>query len=101
MDYYDLFNFWIISISWSIAFLILISIYLYSNTNPKGDGNNQKKRNPVSVVKDQVIIWFLLGLLIFYVVSIKLGSDILFAVGNILVEAMLIIYIAKNRKKAD
>jgi hypothetical protein len=101
MDYNDLFNFWIISISWSIAFIILISIYLYASTESKRAGKSQTKQNPVTLAKDQGIIWFLLGLLVFYVISIKLASDVLFAAGNILVEAMLVIYVWKNRKKAD
>ena len=101
MGYYEIFDFWIISISWSIVFLILIGIYLYTSTKAKRKENSQTKRNLVNLAKDQAIIWFLLGLLAFYIISINLGSDILFAVGNILVEAMLVIYVWKNRKKAD
>jgi uncharacterized membrane protein len=101
MNYQDLFSFWIISISWSIVFIILISIYLYTSTKTKREANSQTKRNPASLAKDQGIIWFLLGLLVFYIISINLGSDIVFAIGNILVEAMLVIYVWKSRKKAD
>jgi len=101
LDYNELFNFWIISISWSIAFIILISIYLYASTKSKREEKSQTKQKPLSLVKDQGIIWFLVGLLVFYIISIKFGSDILFATGNVLVEAMLIIYVWKNRKKAD
>jgi hypothetical protein len=101
LGYYEIFSFWIISISWSIVFLILVGIYLYTSTRAKRGENRQAGRNSVNLVKDQAIVWFLLGLLAFYIISVDVGSDILFAVGNILVEAMLVIYVWKNRKKAD
>jgi hypothetical protein len=101
MGYYDIFDFWIISISWSIVFLILVGIYLYTSTKPKREGNSRTKRNGVNLLKDQAIIWFLLGLLAFYIISVNVGSDSLFAVGNIIVEVMLLVYVWKNRKKAD
>jgi hypothetical protein len=44
-----------------------------------------------------VIVWVLLGLLGLYIVSIDRGSYILFASGNIVVEALLIAYTIKNR----
>lgn len=100
-NYNDLFNFWIISISWSIVFLIIISIYLYTSTKAKREENSQTKRNPANAAKDLGIISFLLGLLAFYIIAIKIGSDIIFAAGNIIVEALLVIYVWKNRKKAD
>jgi hypothetical protein len=100
MNYQDSFSFWIVSISWSIVFIILISIYLYMSTKTRREQNSQTKRNLASLAKDQGIIWFLLGLLVFYIISVNLGSDIIFAVGNILVEVMLLIYVWKNRKTA-
>ena len=50
-------------------------------------------------VKDFVFVWVLLGLLIFYIVSIQIGSVLIFAAGNILVEVLLIAYLLRNRTK--
>jgi hypothetical protein len=101
LGYYDIFDFWIISISWSIVFLILVGIYLYTSTKAKREENSRTKRSRVNLVKDQAIILFLLGLLAFYIISVNVGSDSLFAVGNIIVEVMLLVYVWKNRKRAD
>jgi hypothetical protein len=44
-----------------------------------------------------------MGLLVFYIFSVQLGtgllSQIVFASGNIIVEAILIFYLLKNRDK--
>ncbi len=45
------------------------------------------------------IVWVLLGLLVLYIVSINQGSAVMFAAGNLLVEALLLGYILKNRSK--
>jgi Na+/H+ antiporter NhaD/arsenite permease-like protein len=101
MGYYQVFNFWVISISWSIVFLIIIAIYLYKSTRVKSEKSAPRKRSHVDLAKDQAIIWFLLGLLAFYIISVEVGSDTLFAVGNIAVEVMLVVYVWKNQKKAE
>lgn len=95
----DLFTWWIISISWSIAFLIVAGIYLYADSSTKRKENSRIKWNLVKLTKDFVFVWFLLGLLIFYIVSVKIGSSAIFAAGNIVVEAMLIAYVVRNRQK--
>ena len=95
----DLFTWWIISISWSIAFLIITGIYLYADSSAKRKENSHIRWNLVKLTKDFVFVWFLLGLLIFYIVSVNLGSSIIFAVGNVIVEAMLIVYVVRNRQK--
>jgi hypothetical protein len=41
----------------------------------------------------------LLGILVFYIITINIGSSLIFAAGNILVEALLIAYLLKNRKE--
>jgi hypothetical protein len=48
---------------------------------------------------DFIFVWVLLGLLIFYIVSINIGSATVFAAGNIFVEALLVAYLLKNRKR--
>ena len=151
----DLFTWWAISISWSIVFLTLISIYLY-NTSRKEQKENKRKSidessiefmvyviltaisiggyliqtfwwlfpgciffllsittvieqrrqyvhaTPLktrigSVATNFIFVWVLLGLLMFYIITIQLGSVFLFAIGNVVVEALLIIYLRKNR----
>ena len=120
----DLFVWWAISISWSILFLIVAAIYLYSSGRSKHEENRQKeteqrldnnnsighrpKKTPLRttagrIVKDFVFVWFLLGLLVFYIFSVRLGSGTLteavFALGNIVVEVLLVFYLVRNRDK--
>jgi heme/copper-type cytochrome/quinol oxidase subunit 2 len=93
----DLFTWWIISISWSIVFLIVVGIYLYADSSKKRKKNSQIKRNMTGLAKDFVFIWILISLLAFYIISVNVGSSTLFAIGNIVVEAILVIHILKNR----
>ena len=95
----DLFTWWIISISWSIVFLIVIGIYLYVSSAKRRE-NSQEKSNPIKVAGNLMVLWILLGLLAFYIAAVKLGSAAFFAVGNIVVEAILVIHIVKNRSTA-
>jgi amino acid transporter len=97
----DPFAWWIITISWSIAFLIVVGIYLYAESNIKRKKKGEAKPSTVKLAKDFVFVWVLLGLLVFYIVSVNVGSPVFFAVGNIVVEAILIIYIVKNRQKSS
>jgi len=91
----NLFTWWIISISWSIAFMIATGIYLYVSSRAERKEDTQK-RSLVKVVKDFTFSWILVGLLIFYIITIYLSSATLFAVGNIVVEVILIVYVVKN-----
>jgi len=93
----DPFIWWIITISWSIAFLILVSIYLYGNSGTKRKESSRTTSNTVRLGKDFVFVWVLLSLLIFYIVSVNIGSAVVFAAGNIVVEAILVIHLVKNR----
>lgn len=95
----DLFAWWAISISGGSVFLTLVSIYLYRNTRVRRKESNQIKMNIGSLLKDFVFVWVLLGLLVFYIISIQIGSATVFAAGNIFVEALLIIYLLRNRKQ--
>ena len=97
----DLFTWWALSISFSSIFLTLISIYLYAGSKPKRKDDAQKKVGTFRVARDFVFVWVLLGLLIFYIFSIQLGggalSEAVFAIGNIIVEALLVLYLIRNR----
>jgi hypothetical protein len=98
----DLFTWWALSISFSSIFLTLISIYLYADSKSRRKEGIQKF-SIFGIGKDFVFVFVLLGLLIFYIFSVQLGAGVLseavFAVGNIVVEALLIIYLIRNRTK--
>lgn len=95
MPFQDLFTWWILSISWSIAFLTAVSIYIYIKS-PGCKKSNQTKTSTFDLAKDFIFVWILLGLLIFYILSVSIGSAFIFAVGNIAVETILILYLTKN-----
>jgi uncharacterized membrane protein len=95
----DLFTWWIISISWSIAFMIVIGIYLYMSSKAKREEGAQKL-SLGKLVKNFAFTWVLLGLLVFYIISISIGSYTIFALGNIVVQAILILYVVKNGQKS-
>jgi hypothetical protein len=120
----DLFTWWAISISWSIAFLIVAGFYLYASSRPKRKEDSpqetkqkmndelstiarahitQLKAKVESTAKDFIFVWILLGLLVFYIFSVQLGTGTLpeavFAVGNIVVEAILVFYLFRNRDR--
>lgn len=98
----DLFAWWAISISGGIAFLIFVSIYLYTSSKAKRRESIKTTVNRTRLGKDFVFVWVLIGLLVFYIVSVNIGSAIIFAAGNITVEAILIVYLVKNkREKAE
>ena len=63
----------------------------------------QLKARALSVSKNFIFVWILLGLLVFYIFSVKLGtgrfSEFVFALGNIAVEVLLVFYLLRNRDK--
>ena len=98
----DLFQWWAACISGGSVFLTLVSIYLYMNSRTRRKSGRQPKTSVLSVGRDFIFVWVLLVLLVFYIISIDIGSAAVFAVGNIFVEAILVIYLLKNRKgKSD
>jgi uncharacterized membrane protein len=98
----DLFSWWVISISWSIVFLVLVSIYLYANSKIKRNEDKGETENRIKRLgKDFVFVWVLISLLVFYIVSVNIGSSALFAAGNIIIEVILIAYLAKSKYRSD
>jgi hypothetical protein len=122
----DLFTWWTISISWNIVFLIVAGFYLYAASRPKrredssevtkqemNDQHSVKapthrisfKAKAERIAKNFIFIWILLGLLFFYIFSVRLGTGPLpqavFASGNIAVEALLVLYLFKHRDKTE
>jgi len=96
VPYPDLMGFWAVCITWSALFLTTVSIYLYIDSR-KSRKRDTQATTWLRFVKDFVFVWVLLGLLGLYIVSINRGSSILFASGNLVVEALLIVYTVKNR----
>lgn len=94
MPYADLFGWWIATITWSIAFPIAISIYLYVRRPARRVQGGRRR-----LAADFAFVWFLLGLLIFYIVSVGERSQLLFALGNIVVEALLLGYVFLARRR--
>jgi len=119
-----LFTWWAISISWNIAFLIVAGFYLYASSKAKRKEDKRKeskqeiddehsvrargyktqlKATAGRMAKNFIFVWILLGLLVFYIFSVQLGtgklSEVVFAGGNIVVEALLIFYLVRNRDK--
>lgn len=94
MPYPDLFLWWVATITWSIVFLTLISIYLYVDSKKRRE---QQGQGLSKFVSDFVFVWILLGLLILYIVSIDRRSAVMFAVGNAVVEIILLAYVVRNR----
>ena len=92
----DPFVWWIITISWSIVFLILVSIYLYRNSKTKRREGMSISKSNLGLIKDFVFVWVLISLLVFYIISVNVGSALIFALGNIVVEVTLIAYLVKN-----
>lgn len=95
----DLFQWWAISITGGSIFLTLVSIYLYSGSRTRRERPSSKVRGLTRILTDFIFVWVLLGLLIFYIVSINIGSATVFAAGNIFVEALLVAYLLRNRKR--
>ncbi len=95
MPYADLFGWWIATITWSIAFPIAVSLYLYRRRPGKQPAKAERK---LGFVGDFTFVWFLLGLLAFYIATVSQGSALGFAVGNIVVEALLLLYVSRGGK---
>lgn len=98
----DLFAWWALCISFSSIFLTFVSIYLFIDSKSRRMEGAQKKTSIFRTGKSFVFVFVLLGLLVFYIFSIQLGSGALsesvFIVGNIIVEALLLLYLLKNRE---
>lgn len=97
----DLFPWWAIIITSGSIFLALVSIYLYKGSRTKMNMGGRRVKKKVSLLKSFTFVWVLLGLLIFYIISIRIGSAAVFAVGNIFVEILLVVYLLRNRTQGS
>lgn len=98
MDTSGLFNIWVTTISFSIVFIAIVSFYLYTKRKSPA-GIDQPHPGLRKFASDFVFVWVLLALLIFYIVTISVTSPVMFAVGNIAVELVLILYIVRSKKR--
>jgi len=64
---------------------------------------HQFKAKVATAGKNFIFVWTLLGLLAFYIFSVRLGTgtlpEVVFALGNIVVEVLLVLYLLKNRDR--
>lgn len=97
MPYPDLMLFWAVCISWSALFLTAVSIYLYFDSRKSQMKSDRAMASHFRMARDFAFVWVLLGLLGLYIISINRSSSILFAAGNVVVEALLILYTVKSR----
>ena len=94
MQYYPgLLFVWAMSITWCTIFLIGVSFYLYLR---------RKTRSPDSKsghvrLTDFLFVLVLAGLLGLYVISINRTSALIFALGNIVVEVILLVYTVRSK----
>jgi hypothetical protein len=93
MKYSDLLFVWAVSITWCTVFLIAVSFYLY---------HIRKNRSPESGtvrvrLKEFFFVLVLACLLGLYILSINLTSSLVFAVGNVIVEIVLVGYAMRNK----
>jgi len=98
MQYYSsLFDWWVVSISFSVLFMTIVAAYLYVSSRARRRQISRATGERSRLAGNFAFVWILLILLVLYVVSINMGSYLLFAVGNIVVELILIAYVARNR----
>jgi len=96
---FDLFAWWAATISGGIVFLVVVSIYLYTNSKTIRKERGKATANKPNLVKDFIFVWVLIVLLVFYIISVNVGSPLVFAAGNIMVEMLLMVYLIRNRKE--
>ncbi len=89
--YSALFGWYSLVITWSIVFIVLVSVYLYRQSR-KAVKDAQKLP-----IRNFAVVGVLLGLLCLYIVAIKMSSYLLFALGNVVVEVYLLYYITRNK----
>ncbi len=90
MPYPELFGWWIATITWSIAFPIAVSVYLDRHRRQEGADRHGGRFRWIG---DFAFVWFLLGLLVFYILVVGRGSPLLFGLGNLFVEGLLLVYV--------
>jgi hypothetical protein len=96
--YPNLLIWWSGTITAGILFLVLVSIVLYYTSRKNREYENNLIGRVIAVVKDFAFVWVLMTLLSLYIISIDGNNYILFAVGNIVVELSIFLYLLKRKK---
>ena len=93
LPYSNLFSWWAVTITTGIMFLVVVSsaIYYWRKRPVSSKGSVPK------VIRDFAFVWALMILLILYLISINLGSYLLFMAWNVVVEALLLVYVYLKR----
>ena len=91
--YSSLFLWWEVSIVWCTLFIVAVSLYLYADTRHKQ--HPEKHTNPATTVANFAFVWTLIVLLGLYILTATQTSQTIFILGNIIVEAFLLLYTVK------
>jgi len=91
--YSSLFLWWEVSIVWCTLFIVAVSLYLYADTRHKR--HPEKHTNPATTVANFAFVWTLIVLLGLYILTATQTSQTIFILGNIIVEAFLLLYTVK------
>jgi len=90
--YSSLFLWWEASIVWCTLFIVIVSLYLYANAKHK---RHEKHINPATTVANFTFVWTIIALLGLYILTATQTSQTIFVLGNIIVEAFLLLYTVK------
>ncbi len=93
-----LFDYYVITISFSIVFILVVSLFLYSRRKRPAAGE-QVRTGVRTILANFTFVWVLMALLLFYIATVDMRSYFLFVVGNVVVELFLVYYIMKNRSR--
>ena len=96
--YPDLLVWWSATITAGILFLVAVSVVLYQLSKWKNEKPESFIAKILMVIKDFAFVWVLLTLLSLYIVSISGGQYTMFALGNVVIEALIFVYLVLTRK---
>jgi len=96
IQYSNIMIWWMVSISWSAFFLIVVSFYLYWK---RQRAQSEFSKGVLNRAKDFIFVWILASLLVLYIFTINNSSAVIFAAGNIIVEVILVVYTVRSGGK--
>jgi len=96
--YSDLLVWWSATITAGILFIVAVSVVIYQLSK-------WRREKPMSIlyaipmiIKDFAFVWVMLTLLALYIVTISGGEYNVFALGNIGIEVLIVIYLIATKK---
>ncbi len=96
--YPNLLIWWAGTITAGTLFIVFVSFVLYFTSNEARVKTINPFQTLIRVLKDFTFVWVILSLLILYITSIYGENYLLFAIGNIVVEIFIFIYLFATRK---